>query len=278
MTSPPASTRTLHGYADYTLENPANGKLWALPAVRACLAREDRTSYCKYGTIYSKPTKIAHTFGNHLTLRAPCCKADPCDARRERGRHAADLTAVPRKAERNSLPRDLVRSMMSACEASARAHDARAILFVDVFAGWGSVCSVVEEVATLPTYAYTNDVSRAMGCSLDVDVGRFGLEFVLHMALVNMRTWMDSHASSAIRCASEDLAPVEGDTCYERLRRARVHLWVHLSVPCTTYSTMGGGTHRAKGSLEPKTALGRAHDRMVAEMLPALDKLVTRTG
>lgn len=261
--------------ADYTIENPANGKLWALPAVRDCSARAATTSYCKYGTSYSKPTTIAHTFGAQLMLRPPCSKRSPCPARRDLGKHANDLTAITQKAARNSLPSDLVRSLLGACEQNARKHDACAILFVDVFSGWGSVSTVVEETATLPTFVYTNDISRARNCHLDADIERFGLMYALKMAMLKMHEWMDSHPSSAIRCASDALAK-EGADLAEQLRLARVHLWLHLSVPCTTYSTMGGGTHRDGGSIAPKTILAATHDRMVAEMVPLLDTIVTQ--
>ena len=263
---------------NFTIENPAHGKIWSLKCVQTAIAQEcmqmAQTSYCKYGAEYSKPTGIAHTLGFDLNLFPTCSKQHPCVHRMNTGRHPTSIVEVVDKAARNSLPQTLVQVLLTACESKARKNDALAILFVDVFAGWGSVCNVVESSATMPLFVYTNDIARKRHCHLDVDVDRFGLDFVVRMAMIKMFERMANHPQEAVRnamhtdgVACSGAEPFEPLDLLHELKRRRIHLWVHMSVPCTTYSTMGGGTHRAGGSNEPMSPLAQKHDHMLEHIL-----------
>lgn len=266
------------GCLDVTIENPAYSKLWALECVKEMVSKRilnvEQTSYCKYDKPYSKPTKIAHTFGSDLNLPATCSKMNPCFAKRRGRRHLKSLTDFPDKGARNSLPIGLTQDMFGAFSNRALRASFYALMVVDAFCGWGSVASTIPcEVGGRPVFVYTNDICRQRDCNLDVDVDRFGIWFILGMGFIKMVEWLDKHElmsarllGSKLRSDSSSQSINNFDNVLDTLLYNGVHVWIHISFPCTTYSTMGGGTHRQAGSTIPKTTLATKHDRMMKSL------------
>ena len=168
---------------DFSLENPAFGKLWLMDCVRELYdplymqryeestdeqkqAMRERllnvntqfrllgkypctrmvTSYCKYGLPYIKPTGIL-TSMSAISLRDSCTKDSPCSYLKQQGKHQTSVQEVTAKAQRNQLPKDLTKALLAAFVAKHRKRGIHVFLLVDVFSGWGSVADAAEEFA-----------------------------------------------------------------------------------------------------------------------------------
>ena len=72
--------RTLEIFAyfgcPWALENPSTGLLKRQAVVQGLPWRD--VTYCKYGTLWRKGTRIWNTLGDAWQPSTPCCKASPC--------------------------------------------------------------------------------------------------------------------------------------------------------------------------------------------------------
>ena len=160
---------------DFTLENPAGGKIWLLPWIRDCydpdcehpwidtapdeekdgwrtqLVAFDTqhrllgnnpcvkltSTYCKYGEVYRKPTSILTSLAAAHLKRA-CSKATPCVHSYTTWPKHPDTVQAQRQDARNHLPEELVFDLLDTFVARHRRLGAHVFVCVDVFAGWGS--------------------------------------------------------------------------------------------------------------------------------------------
>ena len=294
--APAPSWRVEHA-VDFVIENPAHpAGLWYQPSVRqlydpladqpfdeACRTRlgstdehlfRDRaadtpctrvtTSYCKYGAEYRKHTTLLTSLSN-LRLHRPCNWNTPC-AFLVGAKHPAQVQGSA-AALKNSVPRALIHALVAEFLCKQRAQGRAQFLLVDVFSGWGSVCAACTEPALRAAgllrngerfYTHANDIAqRRSGAAVrtDLDMQRFDLEALMRFAIV-----------------ANGLVHAE--------QRAELGVLLHCSIPCTTYSTAAGGTHRLKGGLAAKSELAAAHDALAARTVASLVKLcrLRRTG
>ena len=270
---------TRRPFVTFSIENPAYSKLWSLPCVsecaRAARARSQITSYCKYGYDYPKHTKFMASFA--FQLLPICSKRNPCSVVDLQGQHASSIECTTNKADRNSIPLALVQSLCRDCLELATMMDAKALIVVDLFSGWGSVSRAIEQLSSassstpsIPIFVYTNDIASCRHCNLDVDLSVFRLEFVLRMAILKFYEW----ATVRRLYQFEERVSLPTDLM-EFLNSQQILVWIHASFPCTTYSTMGGGTHRSKKSIVPITLLARSHDNMLKELCDDIINLCT---
>lgn len=283
---------------DFTLENPAFGKLWLQDCVRrlydpdcATPYQPDMrkrllhkkmefrltgqypctrltTTYCQYGLDYAKPTTILTSL-SAIGVRPPCCDETLCA---HGGKHLRNVQQCTAPEERNQIPEELTRVLLEAFVAKQRARGAVAFLVVDVFSGWGSVARAVEACAPETMAVYTNDVVRKRKAGhitdLDLDMALLqSLDAVLRFAMLSRLEGLGSAGLEARRLleASEGVPPME-----EVLRRSGIAVLLHLSFPCTTYSTAGGSTHRAKGDRAAASPLAQQHDTMLEALVGEL--------
>lgn len=248
----------------FTFENPAFSKLWGIACIQECAraasARVQVTSYCKYGYPYAKHTGILASFSTNLATK--CSKIAPCRSIEKNGMHESSILNTTDKAARNSIPRALLLALLSGCVDHAHMMNAQGILVLDVFCGWGSLpnafTSEITSKVDIPTFIYTNDIAKRRQCNMDVDVNSFGIDFLLVFAIRKYIEWRRSLGDYTL--TTDELTV---DTVDSYLHRHRLLVWSHISFPCTTYSTMGGGTHRSKGSLDPITPIASKHDHML---------------
>lgn len=291
LQGPPA--RATHPI-DFTLENPAPpGKLFFLPAVRALydeaahepwgLATAERlsravdhrtgpcvrvtTSYCKYGTPYRKNTCLLTSL-SALALPPPCAAGAPCAVRQADGQHPLDVQGCS-AAMRNSVPAELTRALLRAFVARQRALGRRVFVVADLFSGWGSVATAAAAAVDLlgadeRLFVWTNDIARRADHPADqhLDMQRFGVRLALRICLVQLEERLQAAGVNLPRHRAADLSVA--------LDAERVAVLLHCSVPCTTYSTAAGDTHRAAGCIEPTSELARSHDALVRTMVDGL--------
>jgi hypothetical protein len=260
-------------FVTFSFENPAYSKMWSLPCVlecaRAARAHAQTTSYCKYGYAYAKHTKFISSFTSHLL--PTCSKRHPCSFVESQGRHPSSVERTTNKADRNSIPPSLVQSLCGHCLELAASMDAKALIVVDLFSGWGSVKRALEQVCSpIPLFVYTNDIVRCRDCDIDVDVSVFKVEFLVRMAIVQFFEWAKARRLHQF----EDVVSIPNDVV-DFLESQEILVWIHVSFPCTTYSSMSGGTHRTKQSILPITPLAQSHDNMLKELCDDILKLCT---
>lgn len=320
---------------DFTLENPL-GKLWLLDSVREFYDPEFKfpweddapskekdawrawlldlnkqfrltgkygcvmlkTTYCKYGTAYRKPTAILTSLATAF-LSTACQKTTPCEF--TAGKWPRHPTTVQKQSQdmRNQLPIELVFELLDAFVARHRTLGARIFLCIDVFSGWGSFSHAVEVYAMtrLAPYermlVYTNDIKKRgeKKPKLDMDVKTdCSLVAILRFALLALQVEMDNalHVSHSNLRSMENFYTLEQKLCQDTkdrelsrasyysdeladaLKQAGVAVLFHLSFPCTTYSTAAGSTHRESKCLTPKTPLAHAHDTLLKQVLAQL--------
>ena len=63
----------------FIIENPHTGLMKSRPVMQHLTPYLRPVTYCKYGTLYKKPTAIWTNLGEHWLARAPCAKANPCN-------------------------------------------------------------------------------------------------------------------------------------------------------------------------------------------------------
>jgi hypothetical protein len=87
---------------NWLMENPQTGLLKTRDVV-AGLPFVDVT-YCKYGYLYRKPTRIWGTL--RFNPRPPCTAASPCPYKRDLGRHPACAQVRPSSTGTPGAPRE----------------------------------------------------------------------------------------------------------------------------------------------------------------------------
>ena len=216
------------------------------------------TSYCSYGFVWKKDTSILSNLSN-LRLRPPC-RVRPC------GRVHTDFASLT-TAERNSIPALLVSDVLAAFEAAQRASGRVPLLVVDVFAGWGSVSDEAQQRGLL---VFSNDILPNRGnANMDFDMRDIQLSDLI---VLGIRRY-EKEIKERIDPAHFDSLFDSSASIKERLSASRVGVLLHLSFPCTTYSTAAGGFHRPAGSSTALTPTAVAHDQMLASVIFQLDSL-----
>lgn len=230
---------------DFSVENPLDGVLKTLPAVRSLSARkglvfERPTSYCHFGCRHRKRTFFLTTVRG-FAPPPPCPAACPFG-----GRHPVGVASLAAK-ERNEIPAPLCRLLL---QSWVDQHpEAKTRLLVDVFAGWGSMAAA----APPGVLVFENDVSTRRPVDANFNMRLFSLDQLLWLAI---NRFFPGEA--------------EGGCPFQWLSDRGVATLVHLSTPCQTYSVNGLFYHR--GTAPSK--LARAHDAMNAGLLAALDERV----
>lgn len=241
-----------HRY-NYVIENPLDGALWDLPCIKRLLKRSVKdepygliaklisTSYCHYNSNSQKRTGFLTTLNDtQLSLPCPC---HPCDrVAVDDGFRHTPWESLGTK-ERNSIPMALIGHFLQAWVAKVPVD--KAMILIDVFAGFGSVRSAVEawnEVEDRKILLYDNDILRSRGALYDFDMGQFDLTFLENLIL-------------------------KGD----KLQTKDTVILFWLSTPCTTYSIAGLHKHRPKGCAPSELAI--THDRMNTKLFAELHSL-----
>ena len=227
---------------DFVLENPADSYLWRLPSVRSLLAAGDDstrrllvkdvcTSYCKYGFTYRKNTRFYTTLtGVELEKE---CKVSPCGLSKG-GKHEMVLQGVDRSVS-NRIPDGLINKFVIQWANKHRARGVERYIFVDPFAGTGSVVDWVRKlnqdgIFNAALIVVDNRWKQTDGL-LDLDMQQYTLWDLLLLGT----------------------AQAQGDSPFD-LAKCAVLFW--LSTECTTYSQNALWLHRAKKVDEERPALG----------------------
>jgi len=118
-------TRDIIAYfgCHWAIENPAYSRIWTREVSRGLLENSCITSYCSFGTLYRKDTRIANSFGLVLP-RCPgvgLCPAMTGSRHNEKAQRGADTKrAVTDRNhsldELHSIPSELCRSVLAQVE------------------------------------------------------------------------------------------------------------------------------------------------------------------
>ena len=258
------------GLFDVVFENPLHGRFKDLPSVARMLReRPDRvkridTSYCHFdGFEYNKPTVFITTLTD-LKLPPPCPKT-PCAAVRAGELHAHHVSECD-AALKNAIPTGITDAIVDAWLAkhagTSRAAP-RAFVFVDTFAGYGSVHTRVRERHP-NVIVYANDiVDRGQEGLFDLSADSpFTLGSLLAMAMAkrfpSSIDGMAAHPEGAIGWA----------------KAQKIAVLFHVSTPCETYSTQALGVHRVAGSATPTSAAARKADDMNDALMVWVERFV----
>ena len=244
----PTAVTDLHPI-NFVFENPLFGAFARMPFTLDLMEKHGdrvfmaRTSYCHYGFPYQKATLFVGTLPGFFP--PPPCSSNPCLHFRVHGHHASQVKAHS-AAEKNSIPHGLVDLEIETWMACFP-NPVHQFLFIDCFAGYGSVCDRVRE--RFPNVkVYANDIVKRKGNDAEIDVEKYDIEFLLNLALKR-------HFEDAI---------LTNMPCglVHWLRREKIAVLFHLSTPCNTYSTDGLAHNRDKKTLAPLSDLARKHDTM----------------
>ena len=257
------------GLVDVVFENPLHGRFKDLPLVTTLLrdypgrlSRLD-TSYCHFeGFEHNKPTVFITTLPG-LALPSPC-PSNPCATVRAGRVHAAHVAECD-AALRNAIPHGITDALVGAWLAKHAARDVKAFLFIDAFAGHGSVHERVRATTRARNVSvYANDIvdyDQEGRFDLGAD-SPFHLDSLLAMALARRFPEaigaIAAHAQKAIGWA----------------KAHNVAVLFHLSTPCETYSTQALGVHRVAGSATPVSAAAFAADAMNDKLLEWVERVV----
>lgn len=258
---------TGNGLFDVVFENPLHGRFKDLPSVERLLrerpdhVRRLDTSYCHFcGFEYNKPTVFITTLMD-LELPPPCPR-NPCAAVRAGEMHAAHVSECD-AATKNSIPTGITDAIVDAWLAKHTETGAREFVFVDAFAGFGSVHTRVR--ARHPSViVYANDiVDRRQEGDFDLSADSpFTLNSLLAMALARRFPKsiqaMAAHPESAVGWA----------------KAKKIAVLFHVSTPCETYSTQALGVHRVAGSATPTSAAARRADDMNDALVAWVERFV----
>ena len=255
------------GLFDVVFENPLHGRFKDLPSVARMLReRPDRvkrveTSYCHFdGFEYNKPTVFITTLTD-LALPPPCPR-NPCAAVRAGELHGAQVGECD-AATKNSIPTGITDAIVDAWLAKHTETGATAFVFVDAFAGFGSVHARVR--ARHPSVSvYANDIvdrEQEGDFDLSADSG-FTLGSLLAMALGKR------FPASIDAIAAHPGGPVGW------AKAKKIAVLFHVSTPCETYSTQALSVHRVAGSATPTSAAARKADDMNDALVAWVERVV----
>lgn len=215
-----------------------------------------KTSYCSYGFPYRKNTSILTSIEG-LSLR-PCCKHSS---------HDSDVQGTL-GAQKNSLPSGLVHDCIRRwINTHKDLNTVKTFLVVDVFSGWGSVSRAAldfepEAKSIVPGANYkvfTNDMScRHHGHlpNVDITLNSPG-SFDVLLAFAILKVADPDFKVSEIAGVPKWVA---------RMKQEGIAVLMHISFPCTTYSTASGSTHRKSKQTQPHSELGKKHDALLSVM------------
>jgi hypothetical protein len=105
---------------------------------------------------------------------------------------------------------------------------------------------------------------------MDVDMSVFDIYYLVGMALLKMVEWLDKQTDQLLVDQAQVLQnhlQHPGRSLTQIATDSKLYIWIHMSVPCTTYSTMSGATHRTAGSCLPISQLALNHDTMIEKLL-----------
>lgn len=297
---------------EVTIENPGihsrRQSLWDQAYVRQFLERwSDRvwvypTSYCQYATLPDKlypqkHTSILSTMPN-LPIKPPCTRTNSCPDLREARVHQVVVSGRDGKCglpprERNALPEELVHRIFGAWLRVKWHAGYRTFVFLDLFAGWGSLRDALH---TFPS----SDVAR----TLEADSGELRLRLLLARtqpaALVryvgfDMLRRRRGHREPTVaearvfhaRGSKKRRVDVETET--EHVGNYLSHEWslsqmvadeveegptavlVHASPPCTTFSSQALAIHRPTAADASNSPLADEHDLLVQKLLSEIE-------
>lgn len=251
---------------DFMFENPLDGKFKDLAVVKQLLSdypgmvRQVETSYCHYGYRYQKRTMLIGTLVG-LTPR-PACPHTPCRFLRRRERHP-EQSAECGNQEKNSLPSGLIDSIMNSWIGR---HGGRAnrYLLIDVFSGWGSIETRVNE-RWPQVVAYANDIVPRAHTDINLDMSATSIYSPSSLLMFAIRKlWPDE----------EEQAHAHPGGTIGWLQQQKIAVLFHCSTPCRTYSTQALATHRIKGTAEPKTTDAERDDDMNAALISYFRRVV----
>ena len=242
---------------DFAIENPSSSKLFSMTCLQLLRGSSmHKTSYCSYGFQYRKNTTIMTSI-KFLSLR-PCCTHSS---------HKHDVQSSL-CAQKNSIPSGLVHDCIRRWITNHKKSNlVKTFLFLDVFSGWGSVSKAALDFETeaksiVPGanyHVFTNDMScKHHGHLPNIDLtlespGSFDvlLAFAIHKV---------SDPDFKVR----ETAGVPMWLCH--MQQEGIAVLMHLSFPCTTYSTASGSTHRRSKHIEAHSKLGQKHDALLSVM------------
>jgi hypothetical protein len=263
---------------DFVLENPADSFLWRMPFTRSLLegapgqdarrlmVKELTTSYCKYGFPYRKNTRFYTTLTN-MRLIPECTKDLPCRVSRETGKHRQMLKGASRSVS-NRIPSQLVVEVLNSWVAKHANDDTiKAYVFVDPFAGTGSVVETVQE----------NQAAIFGEKSVRVVDNYFGKNEMVRMLNQDMTQWsllgLTQMGMLVYNLREKELGekPLE-------LKDCAVLYW--LSTECKTYSINALSTHRSNketdgtNGITPTTDEAKQDDKMNDNLFAELRTLM----
>lgn len=251
---------------DFVFENPLDGKFKDLPVVKQLLrdypamVRQVETSYCHHGYPYQKRTVFIGTLSG-FNPRPPCPRT-PCRFLRLGGSHPKQSTECSDK-QKNSLPPGLIDLIVGSW--IKRHEDTTAkFLLIDVFSGWGSIETRVQE-RWPRVMTYANDiVSRPKtDTNLDMSAGSIFtpaalLMFALRKLCPEDEQRVEAHPGGVVGWVQQE----------------KIAVLFHCSTPCRTYSTQALAIHRHKGTAAPKTPDAARDDEMNSSLISFFRRVV----
>lgn len=245
---------------DFLLENPLDGKFKDMPFIKSIVdgypdyVFKKPTSYCHYGFAYMKRTVFIGTL--HKFNPAMPCRGNPCSVYKTHRRHASQVKGQS-AADKNSIPSRLV-DLEVAAWVSKYPDPKHRFLFIDVFAGYGSVSQHIRD--KYPNiHVYANDIVKRKDNNVELDMNKFPTYFLFNLALQ--------------RFFGDPMLPDMPQGLVQWLRDEKIAVLIHVSSPCNTYSIDGLGPNRDKITLEPKSELARQHDEMNSKLVEWLKQL-----
>lgn len=249
---------------DFVVENPLYGDLWQLDIYRnllrhdgsnAPLSKNAQTSYCHYGFTYNKPTNFFTSLINFNPV-APCprnccerlLQGNPTHLSQVRDANVREKNSVPER-----LTNEAIDAWLDKLKVRPRGGESpppiEHKLFVDAFAGFGSVADAVRGRAGDDIFVVENDLSSARN-GMRFDISRPGqLELLLDTCMVALR---QSRGAG--------------------IRIENVAFLIWFSTPCETYSTEGRAAHRGSGArldvdISRKAASHDAMNKLIARWI-----------
>jgi len=258
---------------DFVFENPLHGKFWNSNAYKLLFRRADNglqvltknspTSYCHYGKNFQKKTNFFSSLVD-LKLKRPC-PAHPCVFQKANQTH--ELVATEQSQEtRNSVPFGITETVIATWQekiARRRSSDPKIehLLFVDAFAGFGSVANAATEISrTDPRiFVVQNDFCKSRN-GLNFDLSKPN-EFEIFMLFA---------VQALVRARN-----IKRDPTDTGLLPKNIALLLWLSTPCKTYSLQAVYHHRGRGKL---TDLAENNDKMNLLIANWVDREMLRGG
>ena len=253
---------------DFVFENPLDGKFKDLPVVKKLLqdypamVRQVETSYCHHGYPYQKRTVFIGTLLGFNPM--PPCPRTPCQFLRRggTGSHPEQSTGCSAR-QKNSLPPVLIDLIIGSWIKRHESTTAK-FLLIDVFSGWGSIETRVQE-RWPQVMTYANDIVSRPKTDTNLDMSADSIFTPAALLMFSLR-----------KLCPEDEQRIQAHPggVVGWVQQEKIAVLFHCSTPCRTYSTQALAIHRHKGTAAPKTPDAVRDDEMNSSLISFFRRVV----